>query len=354
MSPPGAQSGTAHQPELSASLAETVAGYRERVEHALRAALDGPETPPHSLVRYQLGWVDEQGQPVTAERGKAVRPLLCLLMCEALGGCIEQALPAAAAVELIHNFALIHDDVMDGTATRRHRPSVWATWGTAQAINAGDLMLALAVRSVLRSAELVGTDRAHGSLQALLEACVRMAQGQHLDLTFEQRLDPSVGFYLNMVEGKTGALIGAACELGAIAAGAAPAVQAECRDYGHKLGAGFQIQDDILGIWGDPHTTGKPVSADIRGRKKTFPVIHALEAEPTEDQRRLQALYASGAPDVDEVRTILERAGSHDIAQREAGRLFDEAAVILDRLPLTPEGRQRLIDLAGWLGSRLA
>ena len=354
MTPPQARPADARKPSLPADLAAVVASYRERLDGALRAALDGPEVLPYTLLRYQLGWVDEEGKPASAERGKALRPLLCLLVCEGLGGRVEQAMPAATAVELIHNFALIHDDVMDRTATRRHRPSVWAVWGMAQAINAGDLMLAVAIRGVLRSAELVGADRAGRSLRALMEACVRMAQGQHLDLAFEQHAQPTVSAYLDMVEGKTGALIGAAGELGAIAAGAGPEVQAECRSYGQKLGVGFQIQDDILGIWGESDTTGKPVDADIRGRKKTFPVVHALEAAPAEERRRLRADYATGAPDVDEVRTILERAGSREVSRSEAARRFQEAAAVLDSLPLTQDGRRRLNGLATWLGSRLA
>ena len=251
-------------------------------------------------------------------------------MCEALGGDLEAALPAAAGLELLHNFTLVHDDVMDDDETRRHRPTVWVIWGRAQAIDAGDLLHVLATLSVLRS----GGNGASASLakdatEVVTQGCRLVTEGQHLDIAFETAANVGVADYLDMIARKSAALLAVAFELGAIFAGNDPATRAACRAYGRELGIVFQIRDDVLGIWGDPAVTGKPVGADIEKRKKTLPIIHALETAdgPDRSSPAMPCSVSDGVPpDVESTTAILERAGSRDFTEhrlrpaRAAGR----------------------------------
>lgn len=307
------------------------------------------------MARYQLGQVNADGSPASADRGKAVRPTLCLLMCEALGGDLEAALPAAAGLELLHNFTLVHDDVMDDDETRRHRPTVWVIWGRAQAIDAGDLLHVLATLSVLRS----GGDGASASLardavEVLTEGCRLVTEGQHLDIAFETAANVGVADYLDMIARKSAALLAVAFELGAIFAGNDPATRAACRAYGRELGIVFQIRDDVLGIWGDPAVTGKPVGADIDKRKKTLPVIHALATADEPDRRRLRAMYGSdgGSPDVESTMAILERAGSRDFTEDRIRTHVQQASQALYRLPASDWGRRHLEAVATYIAAR--
>ena len=229
------------------------------------------------MIAYHLGW-DGDGQ---AARGKRVRPLLTLLSGAAAGGDWQQALPAAAAVELIHNFSLVHDDIQDRSDTRRGRPTVWKQWGIAQAINTGDALFVaahqaasrLAMRSVDPHAVLAVRDR-------LDHACLRLTQGQHLDLAFEQSPDVTQPAYLEMIAGKTAALIEAAAASGALVAGASEPQVVRYAEFGLHLGLAFQILDDLLGIWGEPAITGKPSGDDLIQRKKTLPVLMGLSTSP--------------------------------------------------------------------------
>ena len=339
----------------SPPIPEVFTRYRDRIDAGLRAALEGPELAVYTMVRYQLGWVDEQGRPVEADRGKAIRPTLALLMCEALEGDPDAAVPAAAGLELLHNFSLIHDDVMDNDRTRRHRPTVWAIWGEAQAINAGDLLNVLATLSVLRATcDPETTALARAAVEVLARGCGRMTEGQHLDLAFEARDDVTVDEYLEMVYGKTAALIGVAFELGAIFAGNDPEIRARCRNYGRTLGAAFQIRDDLLGIWGDAAVTGKPVGGDIRKRKKTLPIVHAMQAAPPQDRQYLRRMFAgpSAEPDVAAAMAILDRADSQAFSEAEANRLLADARIWLDKLPVSDWGRRALTDVASFIIGR--
>ncbi len=337
------------------AIPKAFARYRDRIDAALKSAVEGPRQSLYTMARYQLGWVDESGDPVETDRGKAVRPTLCLLMCESLGGDVEAAVPAAAGLELLHNFSLIHDDVMDRDETRRHRPTVWAIWGEPQAINAGDLMNVLATLSVLRAGDARGDPaRMRDAVEVLARGCGRMTEGQHLDIGFESRDDVTVDKYLEMVAGKTAALIGASSEIGAIFADNDPEIRARCRNYGRTLGTAFQIRDDLLGIWGDPAVTGKPADSDIRKRKKTLPIVHAMQTGASEDLYRLRGMFAQTGSDVDVDMTteILSRAGSREFAEGEANRFLTEATSWLDQLPVSDEGRDELTDVAAYLIGR--
>lgn len=307
------------------------------------------------MARYHLGQVDADGAPATMQRGKAIRPTLCLLMCEALGGDLDAALPAAAGLELLHNFTLVHDDVMDDDRVRHHRPTVWALWGRSQAIDAGDLLHVLATLSVLRS----GGDRASPALakdatEVVMQGCRLVTEGQHLDIAFEMAADVSVTDYLDMISRKSAALLAVAFELGAIFAGNDPATRHACRAYGRELGIMFQIRDDALGIWGDSAVTGKPVGADIRKRKKTLPIIHALATAAKPDRTRLRAMFGSndGSPDVDSTMAILARAGSRTFTEQRVLEHAQQAAAVLADLPVSPWGRRHLGAVATYIGTR--
>ncbi len=280
----------------------------------------------HEMVAFHLGWRGEPGRG----HGKRLRPLITLLACQAAGGRWQAAVPAASAVELIHNFSLIHDDIEDRSDTRRGRPTLWSRWGVPQALNAGDAVFALARLAANRlldggiSSETVL--EVHGRLD---RACLHLTQGQHLDLAFEGRAAVSDAEYLEMVEGKTAGLLAAAAAVGACIAGAAADAVEAYHAFGRHLGLAFQAQDDLLGIWGQPEVTGKPSGDDLRSRKKTLPVLYGLQRSPD-----FAALWSSPPDD--------------DTAVRAMAGLLDEVGA-RQEVQATAEGhtRQALAALAG-------
>jgi len=246
-------------------------------------------------MRYHLGWEDEAGGPIATAGGKLMRAVAVALACESLGGRVEHAVPAAAAVELVHNFSLLHDDVEDRSDRRRGRPTLWALVGTAHAINTGDGMFALARRAMHRLVDAgVEPATAIEAMRELDDACVRLVEGQYLDMAFEERSEVSMAEYLVMTAGKTAAMFAAPFAIGAILAGAPPAAIEAMRAYGQHVGLAFQGIDDVLGIWGDPAVTGKPVGDDLLSRKRTYPVIAAIEAGG-DQASNLAARYAQPA-----------------------------------------------------------
>lgn len=329
------------------SLPPFASRYLPALEMEMQAVVTAPAPEVHDLygyLRYHLGWTDEHFQSCQGRTGKRLRPVLCLLACEACGGDWEQALPAAAALELLHNFSLIHDDIEDQDATRRGRPTVWALWGVPQAINAGDALFTLAHLALLRLSDRgVPVETVAQAFHIFDHACLRLTEGQFMDIRFEQETTVGLEDYLSMIEGKTAALLAAACELGALVAGASAGQQDRLRAFGRHLGLAFQIQDDILGIWGDPEETGKPVGSDLRCRKKTLPILHGLQHDPT-----LRALLARPELSEDEIaRAIrrLEAAGSRAFAEGQARHHIDRALAILEAADLQPPAASALRDL---------
>jgi geranylgeranyl diphosphate synthase, type I len=283
----------------------------------------------YEMVRYHLG-LDGSGAPA----GKRVRPLLGLLAYASITGDYRAALPGAAAVELGHNFSLVHDDIEDGDRERRHRPTVWALHGIPQAINTGDMLFSLSRMALHRLSELGFSDAKVLRLMRLYdETCVALCEGQYIDIwTSEHDTVMSVELYFDMIGRKTAALIAAAIEAGALLATDDEEVIRRYRAFGWALGLAFQINDDLLGIWGQEQATGKEPT-DVARKKKTLPVIYAFEHAIPADRERLTALYALADPgprEVAEIITILERAGARDYTRDQAHHYRDEALAELD------------------------
>jgi len=240
---------------MTMALPTTLLRTRDAVEPALRSAVARLDPDSRRLASYHFGWTDAQGRPASSSGGKAVRPALALLSAQAVGASAHVGLPGAVAVELVHNFSLLHDDLMDGDVERRHRTTVWALEGAAAAILCGDALLAAASQVLLD----VGTLDAVEALRLLTASTQQLIRGQYDDLAFERRCDVTVDECLAMAAGKTGALLSCAAAIGAVLAGADRASVAALAAYGGELGLAFQLVDDLLGIWGDSGVTGKPV-----------------------------------------------------------------------------------------------
>jgi geranylgeranyl diphosphate synthase, type I len=343
---------------MTATTLSTLDRSRAYVGPALRAAIERLDPACRLVAAYHFGWCDEQGMPTDQPGGKAVRPALALLAAEAVGAPAETAVPGAVAVELVHNFSLLHDDLLDGDVERRHRRTVWAIWGPAIAILTGDALLALAHEVLLESP-------APGAAQAtwLLAAVTReLTRGQVSDIAFERRSHVSLDECFDMAAAKTGSLLGASTGIGALLAGAGPATVEALRTFGVQFGLAFQLVDDVLGVWGDPAVTGKPVHSDLRSRKKSFPVTYALgraDADP-----RLRQWLAGGAepePDGDsepdpallaDVADLLEAAGARQWTLDEARRRMAAAEQALSDVDIKPQARADLLELAQFVVER--
>jgi geranylgeranyl diphosphate synthase, type I len=290
--------------------------------------VDGRSAPLYGMMKYHLGWLDEQLRPAHSNAGKRVRARLCLLCAGAVAGNPERAFAPATAVELLHNFSLIHDDIQDGSHYRRHRRTVWDIWGEAQAINAGDGMLVLSQLALAEDGEAAPAIVVRG-LRALNRACQLLCEGQHLDLDYEQRSTVAVEDYYQMIGRKTAALLETSCFLGALYGGATEEQLVAYSLFGRQLGIAFQIRDDYLGIWGDPAQTGKSAATDVASKKKTLPLLYALGTAPEPDRTRLaEIMLSSGECPEDaiaEVLAILDRCGAASYAASEVKRISNEA-----------------------------
>ncbi len=330
------------------SLETLLARYLPEVEEEMRAVVQTAD-PRHAdlfgMLRYHMGWADADFNPCQARTGKRIRPLLCLLTCEACGADWEQALPAASSVELMHNFTLIHDDIEDQDRTRRGRTTVWVLWGEAQAINAGDTLFALAQLALLRLSERgVPITTVVEALHSLNRTCVAITGGQYLDIGFEDRDDVSIADYLAMIERKTAALSACACEMGTTIAAAPDSQRQRLAAFGYHMGMTFQMRDDVLGIWGDPTVTGKPAGADIARRKKSLPIIHGLEQSG--ELRALLAQDVLTESDVHRATELLAETDSREYAEQLMLKHHSQALTALEEASVSGPAAQGLYELA--------
>ena len=330
----------------AADLRTTAAQALAPVEAALRRTIDAiPSDGPgaddlrqfYGMMRYHLGWADLDLAPANADAGKKLRPLLLIRCAEACGGTAEIAAPAAAAVELLHNFTLVHDDIQDQSSHRRHRETIWHHWGLATAINVGDALFGVAHDALYRLADApanVPPARILAIARDFDRTALRIVEGQHLDLSHEGKWEGGEPRYLAMIGGKTGAIIDFAARAGATLAGADPATIDLCGVFGQAVGVAFQIRDDILGIWGPQAVTGKPMADDLRRRKQSLPVIALDDRANPADRAELRRLYAT-PPDEAAVASIvglLDRYEVLDYCQHWVERHHHEARAALDRL----------------------
>jgi geranylgeranyl diphosphate synthase type I len=335
---------TATLPDLD--LAELIADTEGEIVR-LVADRDPSTRGLYEMVRYHLA-LDGKG----ANSGKRIRPLLGLLAYASIAGDHRRALPGAAAVELGHNFSLVHDDIEDGDTERRHRPTLWTVHGIPQAINTGDTLFSLSRIALHRLTELGFPDRTVLRLMRLYdETCLALCEGQYIDIaTSESDELMSVEAYFDMIGRKTAALIAASIEAGALLATDDENVIARYRAFGWALGIAFQLNDDLLGIWGAEQATGKEAS-DVAHKKKTLPVIYAIEQAGPADRDRLIELYAADdptAPELAEIVAILERVGAREYTRDQARRYRDEALAELDAAGVVqPAARARLKEIIG-------
>ncbi len=304
--------------------------YRDALEQELRSVLSGQEGLLNNMLLYQLGWMDEQGNPLSGLTGERLHPLLCLLSCESLAGDYEAALPAAAAVELVHNYSLIHEDVQGGSPNRDDRPTIWWVWGPGQAINAGDGMNALARLALMRLQERgMPGPRVMEAMRLLDRSCLTMCEGQFLDLSFQEKLDVGVESYLKMAAGRTGALMSCAMGLGALAATDDGETVEAFKRFGQNIGVAYQMRNDIDDLQGSKE--GGP-SGDVLNKKKLLPIVYAMATAEVSLKRELGTIYFKRVlepPDVEQVTNILARVGAMEYARK---RVEEYCAAAIDSL----------------------
>ena len=337
------------------SLPSVFGRYGDDIETELKSLIMGQSLPLYRMMAYHMGWLDDQGEAVQAGVGERIHSTLCILACEALGGEVAKALPAAAALELVHNFSLIHNDIQDGSPERNHRPTVWWVWGPAQGINAGDGMHALARLSLLRQTEKgMPHEQALKAVETLDTACLHLCEGQYLDLTYQERVDISQDAYFQMVEGKTAALMSCAAELGALMASADEEAARAMTLFGRKLGLAFQIRDDILDLWG-AEDAEKPPAGSLLSKRKSLPIVYALQNATGAEKHALGDVYfkrVMDPEDIEKIIGVLDSLGAREFSQEMADTLCQEAIQALNEAGASAQGIDDLTSVARFLTTR--
>ena len=305
--------------------------------------LDKPRTKPfHEMLTYHMGWTGEAAGPEAT--GKRIRPLMVLLCTAACGADWQPALPAAAAVELVHNFSLVHDDIQDNSDKRRGRPTAWVKWGAPMAINVGDALFVLSNQAIIDLKREYPAEVVVRAAEILHNTCLDLTCGQFLDMSYEERTDLGVDDYWPMVAGKTAALLSACCQIGAVLGGAAEAKQDAFRSFGQYLGLAFQVQDDILGIWGDEAVTGKSAASDLVEGKNSLPVLAGLGAAGKFADRWKQGPIKLN--EVEEVARLLTNEGGYATAYEASKHMTDLALLNLQEADPQGEAGEALFELA--------
>lgn len=305
--------------------------------------LDQAHTKPfHEMLTYHMGWTGDSAGPEAT--GKRIRPLLVLLTTAACDDDWKKALPAAAAIELVHNFSLVHDDIQDNSPKRRGRETAWVKWGAPMAINVGDALFTLSSQAIMDLKENFAADIVVQAAEILHNTCLELTRGQFMDMSYEKRTDLTPEDYWPMIAGKTAALLSACCHLGALLGGANEAQQDSYRSFGQYLGLAFQVQDDILGIWGNETVTGKSAASDLVEGKKSLPVLAGLAANKKFAERWRQGPIH--AFEVEEMAKLLATEGGY-VAAHDASKQMTELA-LLNLREADPQGEagDELFDLA--------
>ena len=303
------------------------------------------------VIEYHFGWKTIKGFETPKDAGKRLRPALAVLSSEAVGGGPETAIPGAVAVEMIHNFSLIHDDIIDGDKERRHRPSAWTAFTVEDALIAGDALHTLAFQVLLEE----DTPERVQAARRLVDATTTMISGQASDMTFDDL--PTVSFEecLKMEAAKTGALLGYASSVGAVLSGANEDTCTSLEVFGYELGLAYQAVDDVLGIWGDPKVTGKPVGNDLRERKKSMPVSIVLSANSSEAEKLSEIFSITGELSEEEVSyasSLIENAGGREATLEEADKHLKRATEFLNNADIGEETFSELEEVANFVVNR--
>jgi len=311
--------------------------------------LDTPRTKRfHEMLTYHMGWTGEDAGPEAA--GKRIRPLMVLLSTASSGGNWQFALPAAAAIELVHNFSLVHDDIQDNSPKRRGRDTAWVKWGAPMAINVGDALFVISNQAIVDLKENYAAEVVVRAAEILNNTCLELTRGQFLDMSYEERNDLTVKDYWPMIAGKTAALLSACCHLGSLLGGADESRQEAYRSFGHYLGLAFQVQDDILGIWGDENITGKSAASDLLEGKNSLPILAGLGRKGKFAER-----WAQGPIQPDEVEAVARLLASEGglIAAQDASKQMTELALMsLREVDAQGEAGEALFELADKLLKR--
>lgn len=333
---------------------------REFVAPALHRAIAALSPEVRPVAEYHFGWRDADGRAVEHDGGKGVRPTLAMLSAQAVGADPSFGVPGAVAVELVHNFSLIHDDVVDHDSERRHRPSVWALFGVGKAVIVGDALLALADQCLLDAEGVlgVGGDAPRSAVaraaRRMADATSQMIAGQALDMAFEHTDAVGLDACRQMEAGKTGALLSCASAIGAEYSGADIGLVEALARFGLQLGLAFQAVDDVLGIWGDPARTGKPAGSDLRAGKMSLPVVAVLERGGPEAEELLALLHRDDLDDEETARAaaLVEKSGGRQLALDEASHRLDQALSTIALDAFVDSVREELAELARFVVER--
>ena len=311
--------------------------------------LDQPNTKPfHEMLTFHMGWTGEGSGPEAT--GKRIRPLMVLLCTSASGGDWQKALSAAAAVELVHNFSLVHDDIQDNSPKRRGRDTAWTIWGAPMAINVGDALFVISNQAIIDLKEHHTPETVLKAAEILHNTCLELTRGQFMDMSYEERSDLTADDYWPMIAGKTAALLSACCHLGALLGGADEPKQDAYKSFGQYLGLAFQVQDDILGIWGNEAVTGKSAASDLVEGKNSLPVLAGLSANGDFAKRWRKGPIKP--EEVESLAKLLATEGGYETAHNASTQMTDLALLNLRETEAQGEAGNALFDLAEMLLKR--
>ena len=338
--------------------------YRKDIEEEMKSIISVSNLPLYDMLKYHMGWMNETGKPGDFNKGKFLRATLCILaFISTMNKMNEKSikknhlkvLPAAAAIELIHNFSLIHDDIQDNDIQRRHRPTLWYLWGKPQAINAGTTMKVLANLAVFRLKKYnVSCEKQLQIFKILNESCLEMLEGQYLDISYENKPEISIEEYMQMIESKTVSLIKGAILIGAVLNLDKKGLSS-FEDFANHLGIAFQIRDDILGIWGSQEKTGKPIGGDIRKKKKSLPIVYALNNSPLKIKKELMRIYSFkkiSETNSSKVIKLLDEVKAKEYCENKCDYFYNLAISKINNLPLSKEYYKSYYEICDFLLTR--